>query len=509
MSQSSLPDLQPNAHGKWLRWVERAGNKLPHPFMLFVYLSLLMILLSVILSAAGVSVVQPGKDEVVEVKSLLSQEGIHWILTDMLKNFTNFQPLGLVLGMALGIGLAEQVGLIQVLLRKMILKVPAPAVTFMVIFSGILGNLASDAAFVIIPPLAAMVFHTIGRHPLAGLAAGFAGVGSGFTANFIINGTDGLLSGITTTAAHTVDKSIQVTPVDNWYFMSASVFLLAGIGTWITNKIVEPRLGSYQGNKAEKLEEVTSEENKALRYTGVVALIYLAIMAFLVIPEGALLRDPETGTIIPSPFLNGIIPILLFFFIAVSVTYGIATKQISSQKDVPQFMGEAIKRLAPFIVMVFAAAQFIAYFEWTHIGVVLAVNGAELLTSIKLTGLPVIVLFTLLTALLNLVIFSGSAQWALMAPVFVPLFMLLGYDPAFIQLAYRIADSSTNTISPLNPYLPIILVYMQKYKKDAGIGTMISMMLPYSLLFLAAWIVLMIIWYWLGLPIGPGAGFHL
>lgn len=505
---ASSPPPNPN-QGKWFRRVEQVGNLLPHPFMLFVYLSLFMILLSAVLSAAGVSVIQPGKDEVVKVKSLLSQEGIHWILTNMLTNFTDFKPLGLVLGMALGIGLAEQVGLIQVLLRKMIMRVPAAIVTFMVIFSGILGNLASDAAFVIIPPLSAMIFHSIGRHPLAGLAAGFAGVGSGFTANFIIAGTDGLLSGISTAAAHTLDKSIQVTPVDNWYFMSASVLLLALIGTLITDKIVEPRLGTYQGANADQLEEVTAEENKALRVTGIVALIYVAIIGYMVIPEKALLRDPEAGTMIPSPFLDGIIPIVLFFFVAVSVTYGIKTKQIQSQKDVPQFMGEAIKRLAPFIVMVFAASQFIAYFEWTNIGTTLAVNGADLLTQINLTGLPVMVLFTLLAAVLNLVIFSGSAQWALMAPVFVPMFMLLGFDPAFTQLAFRIADSSTNTISPLNPYLPVILVYMQKYKKDAGIGTLISMMIPYALFFLGAWILLMTIWYLSGLPMGPGANFHL
>lgn len=477
--------------------------------MLFVYLSLITILLSALLSAVGVSVTAPGKEATVEVKSLLSREGIHWMLTHMVTNFTHFKPLGMVLVMTLGIGLAEQVGLIQAVLRKMILRVPGSILTFAVVLSGILGNLASDAAFVIIPPLAAMVFHTVGRHPLAGLAAGFAGVGSGFTANFIIAGVDALLSGISTEAAHTLDKTVSVTPVDNWYFMSFSVLFLSLLGTWITTRIVEPRLGSYQGEAAERLEEPTEMESRALRMTGIVALVYIALIAFLVIPEGALLRHPKTGTVIPSPFLDGIVPLLLLFFVVVSITYGVKTKQLRSGDELPRLLAEAIKRLVPFIVMVFAAAQFVAYFEWTHIGTVLAVNGADFLKSIHLTGLPLVILFVLTTAVLSLVIFSGSTLWALIAPVFIPMFMVLGYDPAFIQLAYRIADSSTNTISPLNPYLPVILVHMQKFQKGAGIGTLISLMVPYALLFLAIWLLLMIFWYGLGLPIGPGVDVHL
>ncbi|WP_126427317.1 AbgT family transporter [Brevibacillus marinus] len=506
MARGSVPtERNPQGETKGLlRFVELVGNKLPHPFLLFVYLALGMMVLSAILAALGLTVVHPANGEELAVKSLLSAEGIHWILTNLLKNFTNFAPLGLVLAMALGIGLAERVGLIQAALRKLILRVPAKIVTFAVVFAGILGNLASDASFVIIPPLGAMVFLALGRHPLAGLAAGFAGVGSGFTANLFIAGTDALLAGISTEVAKTIDPAVAVSPLDNWYFMAFSVIYLSLLGTWITEKLVEPRLGRYAGEKTARLDELTDSENKGLRAAGIAALIFAAVVALLVVPEGALLRNPETGSLMNSPFLQGIIPIILFFFLTVSVVYGIKTGQIQSQKDVPLHMTAALKDMSGFIVMVFAAAQFIAFFDWSNIGVFLAVNGAELLKSAHLTGLSVIVGFTLLVAVLSLFIFSGSALWALLAPVFIPMFMLLDYHPAFIQLAYRIAESSTNTISPLNPYIPMILLYMAEYKKDAGLGTLIAMMIPYALLFLVVWTGFMILWYLLGLPIGPG-----
>ncbi|WP_232699644.1 AbgT family transporter [Brevibacillus daliensis] len=500
---ASKPDLDKEPGG-FLKMVEVVGNKLPHPFILFVYLALIMVVVSAIMAAMQLTVLDPSEGKEVALQSLLSQEGISWILTNMLKNFTSFTPLGLVLAMALGVGLAERVGLIQVVLRKMILKVSPKIVTFAVVFTGILGNLASDAAFVIIPPLGAMVFLALGRHPLAGLAAGFAGVGSGFTANFFVAGTDALLAGISTDVARTIDPNIYVSPLDNWYFMIVSVVILSVVGAWITEKIVEPRLGEYDGDKKAHLEELSALENKALRYTGIAALLFVVAMAAMVVPENGFLRDPETSDFLTSPFMKGIIPIILFFFILVSIVYGIVTKQIKEQKDVPKFMTDAIKDMAGFIVMVFAASQFIAFFNWSNIGIYLAVNGAGFLTSINLTGLPVVIGFTLLTALLGLFIFSGSALWALLAPVFIPMFMLLDYHPAFVQLAYRIAESATNTISPLNPYLPMIMLYVAEYKKNSGMGTIISMMMPYAVFFLGIWIVQMVIWYLLGLPLGPG-----
>ncbi|MGP3560206.1 MULTISPECIES: AbgT family transporter [Geobacillus] len=489
-----------------LRWIERVGNKLPHPFMLFIYLAITVMILSALL--AGMSVTHPGNGETVVVKSLLTQEGIAWALTNAIGNFADFPPLGLVLAMVLGIGLAERVGLIEAVLRKMMISVPKALLSISVVFVGVLGNLASDAAWVIIPPVGAMLFAAVGRHPLAGFAAAAAGVGSGFTANLFIAGTDALLSGISTEVAKTIDANAVVTPVDNWFFMAISVFVLALIGAWITDKIIEPRLGVYEGENQASVAKLSDLENKALKWTGITALAYILVIALLIVPEGGLLRDPETGGILNSPFLKGIIPIILLFFIVVSVTYGRKMGRIKSQGDVPKLMGESIKDMSGFIVLVFVIAQFISFFNWSNLGILLAVKGADFLKSMDLTGFPVLLGFSLLTVVLSMFIASGSALWAVLAPVFVPMLMLLDFHPAFIQVAYRIADSATNTITPMNPYLPMMLAYYQRYKKDAGFGTVLSTMLPYAIMFYVAWVVMMLVWYMFDLPIGPGISAH-
>ncbi|WP_221567745.1 AbgT family transporter [Alkalihalobacillus sp. TS-13] len=507
MNRNTSNNIETANKGFMLRFLDRVevlGNKLPHPFMLFIYLALGIIVLSAVISMFNVTVDHPGTGEEVAIKSLISGEGLKYILTSMLTNFVEFKPLGLVLGMMLGIGLAQKVGLIQTFMKKTIINAPPKLVTYAVVLTGILGNLASDAAFIIVPPIAAMVFLTLGRHPIAGLAAGFAGVGAGFTANFLITGTDALLSGISTEVAKNIGDGITVTPVDNYFFMVFSVIMLMTLGTWITEKIVEPKLGKYEGTNDDKeLEEIKPVESRGLRNAGIAALIYATLLALALFLPNSALRNEEGG-LIPSPFLDGIVPIILFFFIAVAVAYGITVKKINSTADVPKLMGESMKDMSGFIILIFAAAQFIAYFDWTNIGVWIAVSGAEFLQSINMTGLPVIVGFILLAAVLNLLIFSGSAQWALMAPVFIPMFALLDYNPAFTQMAYRIADSSTNIITPLNPYVPMILAFMKEYDKKAGFGTLFSVMLPYTVIFLTIWTILFVIWSLLGLPIGPG-----
>nr|WP_201745361.1 AbgT family transporter [Alteribacter lacisalsi] len=499
---------------RFLDFVERAGNKLPHPFMLFVYLALGIIGISWIISFFNVSFEHPETGEMEQIQSMVSAEGIEYIISSMLDNFTGFAPLGLVLVMMFGIGLAQKVGLIETFMKKTILNAPKSLVTYAVIATGIIGNLASDAAFVIVPPLAAMVFYALGRHPLAGIAAGFAGVGAGFTANVIITGTDALLAGISTEVASNVSSEAFVTPVDNWYFMLFSVLMLMFIGTWITEKIIEPRLGKYDPSlgeadvKDQKLEEITPEKNRGLRNAGIAGLVYLALVSLLIVPGNAILRG-EDGEIVPSPFLENIVPIILFFFIVVAISYGLTVKAIERTRDIPEYMADAMKDMSGYIVLIFAASQFIAYFEWTNLGAFIAVSGAETLTNINFTGLPVIVAFILLAALLNMFIFSGSAQWVLMAPIFIPMFMALQYDPAFVQLAYRIADSSTNIITPLNPYVPMVLAFMKRYDKSAGFGTLFAIMLPYSLIFLTVWILILVVWTMIGLPIGPGVGMNL
>lgn len=491
-----------------LNKVEWLGNRLPDPFMLFASLAILVILLSWIISSFDVTFLQPGEEKPVAIKSLVSAEGIQYMLTSMLENFVGFKPLGIVLAIMLGIGLADKVGLIETFIKSTILKAPKGLITYAVIFIGILGNLAADAAFVIIPPLAAMVFYNVGRHPLAGLAAGFAGVGSGFTANIIVSNTDAVLSGISAEVMGTLDTAVTVTPVDNYYFMLVSVILLSVTGALITEKIVEPRLGKYEGDLQKDFEPVQSIERRGLRNAAFAALAYIGLLLLFIFWPDSPLRN-ENGGMVPSPFLKGIVPIIMLFFITVGIAYGITTKQITSSKSIPAFMGEAMKDLSGFIVLIFAAAQFIAYFEWTNIGTWLAVSGASFLENAGITGIGVVIAFVLLTAGLNLIIFSGSAQWALESPIFLKMFYFLDYHPAFIQAAYRIADSSTNIITPMNPYFIIVLAFMKEYDKKAGIGTLIALMLPYGLIFLLVWILLLLAFVFLGIPFGPGVGVHL
>src|SRR5690625_2718971 len=506
---------------RFLNSIERVGNKLPDPFMLFITLAGLTIILSWIISFFEVTFIQPGENEITSIKSLASAEGFQYMLTSMIDNFVGFKPLGIVLTIMLGIGLANKVGLLETFIKSTILKAPRSLITYAVIFTGIIGNLAADAAFIIVPPLAAMVFYNVGRHPLAGLAAGFAGVGSGFTAYILVaktvvglsannrlTTTYAVLSGLSAEVIASLNTTVTVTPVDNWYFMIVSVFALTITGALITEKLVEPRLGQYQGDEANDFEPTTTIEKRALRNAAIAAIFYIGLLLLVLFLPESPLRN-EGGGLIPSPFLAGIVPIIMLFFITVAIAYGVTTKIIENSHSVAKLMGEAIKDMSSFIVLIFAAAQFIAYFEWTNIGSWLAVSGASFLESAGMTWIGIIIIFILFSALLNLLIFSGSAQWALEAPIFLKLFYFLDYHPAFIQAAYRIADSSTSVVTPMNPYFVIILAFMKEYDKKAGIGTLMALMLPYSIVFLLVWILLLLAFVFLGIPFGPGIGVYL
>lgn len=489
--------------------IERIGNKLPHPFMLFVYLAVIVIFSSYIVSLFDVSVIHPSTKEVITVNNLLSKEGFIYILSSLISNFTSFTPFGLVLVIMLGIGLAQKVGFFETFMKVTILRAPKRIVTYSVIFAGVLGNIASDAANIFIPPLAAMVFYALGRHPIAGMAAGFAGVGAGFTSNFLITGTDALLSGISSEFSVIVDPTSTVTPVDNWFFLSSSVFLIVIVLGIITEKIIEPRLGPFnpkyavEGTIGKKTEEVTVQDMKGLRNVGIATIIYLIFIALLIVPENGLLRG-EGGQIIPSPFLSNIVPMILGLFILVGIVYGKTVGTIKNIEDIPIKMGEAMRDLSTYIVFVFAAAQFIAYFNWSNLSLIIAVNSAEYISSLNMSTIFMLIMFIVLSSILNLFIVSGSAQWAVMAPIFIPLFMLLDLHPAAAQLAFRIGDSSSNIITPMNPYLIMVLGLMRQYDKRVGLGTIISIMIPYTVLLLTVWIIYFVIWYLIGLPIGPG-----
>ncbi|MFS0674436.1 AbgT family transporter [Ornithinibacillus sp. 179-J 7C1 HS] len=490
--------------------IELVGNKLPHPATLFAILALFVILLSAALQPLNISVEHPGEEgTTVEIKNLLSAEGIQYIFTSMTDNFIGFAPLGVVLLTMLGIGVAERTGLISALLRGFVLSVPNRFITLGLVFAGIMSSVASDAGYVVLPPLGALIFAAIGRHPLAGLAAAFAGVSGGFSANLLLSGTDAMLGELTIAAAAIIDPAYAETMniAMNWLFISVSVFVLTIVGAWVTERIVEPRLGTYKGDQKEELEGLQAIEKKGLIWSGITVAISLVLALLLVVLPNSPMRGTEgdaMAQIIQSPFMSSLVPIIAILFFIPGLTYGIVTKSIRSDKDVASQMSDTMASMGTFIVLAFTAGQFVAYFNETNIGLVLGVYGADFLGSVNLTGIPLIILFILITAFINLFIGSASAKWAMMAPVFVPIMMRLGYSPELTQMAYRIADSSTNIISPLMTYFAIIIAFAQKYDKKMGIGTLISTMVPYSIFFLISWTIMLIIWMLFGLPLGPG-----
>lgn len=488
----------------FFKWVERVGNKIPHPFLLFIYLIFILCIATAVLSIFHVSVTDPTNNEQVFVKNLLSSEGIQWILPNVIKNFSTFLPLGYILALVLALGLAEKVGLLETVIRKMSFKVSAKYASYLVVFVAFFSHVSSDAAFVIMPPLGALIFRAVGRNPIAGLLAAIAGVGSGFTANLLIVTTDVLLSGISSEVSTSINSSISVSVVDNWFFMGFSVILLTVIIALVTDKFVEPRLGKYKQEDNVKLEKLTDQQNKALRLTGIVAVLFIAVVALLVVPEGALLRDPKTGSVIPSPFMSGIVPIIMFFFFTVALTYGIKVGAIKNQNDIPKLLTDPMKNMAGFIVMIFPLSQFVAFFNWSNTGKFIAISITDLLEKINMTGAPVFIGLMFLSALLSMFIASGSAIWSVLAPVFIPMFMMLGYHPAFAQIVFRIADSSVLPVAIVSPFVPLFLGYLQEYKKDAKLGTYYSLILPYPIVIFVFWTLLLVVWYLLGLPIGPG-----
>lgn len=488
--------------------IEKIGNKLPHPVTLFAILAVLVVVVSGIASLFKLSVEHPGNPgEVIEVQNLLSAEGISYMISDMTTNFIEFAPLGVVLLTMLGIGVAERSGFISAVLRGFVLSVPQKLITLGLVFAGVMSSLASDAGYVVLPPLGAVIFAAIGRHPLAGLTAAFSGVSAGFSANLFLSGTDVLLGEMTIDAAAIMDPAYaaQMNVAMNWWFIAVSVFLLTFVGAWVTEKIVEPRLGEYKGVYREKLERLQPIEKKGITWAVVAIVVTTALAALLVFPEGAPMRGVEgERPVIQSPFMQSLVPIITIIFLIPGYIYGKVTKSIRNDKDVAKMMSDTMASMGTFIVLAFTAGQFVAFFAKSNLGMVLGVYGAKFLDSISLTGIPLILTFIIIAAFINLFIGSASAKWAMMAPVFVPIMMELGYSPELTQMAYRIADSSTNIITPLMTYFAIIIAFAQKYDKKMGIGTMISVMIPYSLFFLITWTVMLVVWILFGVELGPG-----
>lgn len=505
---------------RFLDTVEWLGNLLPHPVTLFALFAIGIVLLSGLLGALGVAVPDPrpegaagrAADGMIRAVSLLNAAGLRRIVENLVTNFTGFVPLGTVLVALLGVGVAERSGLLGAAIRGMVLNASRNAVTVTIVFAGVLSNTASEMGYVVLIPLAGVLFHSLGRHPLAGVAAAFAGVSGGYSANLLLGTVDPLLAGITQEAAQLIDPGYAVDATANWFFMIVSTFLITALGTWVTIAIVEPKLGAYDTSLAtvkladEKLEPLDRDEKRALGWAGAAALAVALLIALSVVPPWGALRNPDTGAIAGSPFLRGIVTLIFVFFLVPGAVYGWVRGTFRSDRDVIDAMADTMSTLGLYIVLVFFAAQFVAFFGWTNLGAITAVAGADLLRAIGLTGPLVFVPFILMCAFVNLMLGSASAQWAVTAPIFVPMLMLLGYSPELIQAAYRIGDSTTNIITPMMSYFGLILAFATRYVKDAGIGTMIAMMLPYSIVFLTGWVALFYVWVFVaGMPVGPAA----
>ncbi len=502
---SSRDNIKSTFFQKFLNAVEKGGNALPHPATLFAIFALLAIMFSWIGHVFEWQAVHPGTKETITTVNLISRPGLHRIILLMVKNFTSFAPLGIVLVAMLGIGVAEHSGLIAALIRLLVLSAPKRLLTFIIVFAGIMSNLAASVGYVLLVPLAGIIFIAVKRHPIVGMAAAFAGVSGGYSANLALGTIDPLLAGLSTEAAHIVDAAYEVNPTANYFFMFVSTFFIAFAGTWVTEKIVAPRFGEYKdGDNNEKLERLRPDEKRGMLYAMIILLVITVIILAGTIPLNGFLRGPQ-GKLLNSPLLKGIVAVLFITAGLMGLAFGIATGKYRNDTDVMNGMGESMKTLAMYLVLVFFAAQFVAYFKWSNLGLIIAIKGSNALSATNLGIIPLMVMFVILSGTLNLLMGSASAKWAILAPIFIPLFMFMGYSPELSQVVYRIGDSVTNIISPMMSFFALIIAFFQKYDKNARIGTVVATMLPYSFAFFIVWTLLLIIWILMGIPLGPGA----
>lgn len=504
-------------NGSILGFIEKFGNKLPNPTMLFVYLSVITILLSFVLERLGVGVsYQAIKDGQISqlnanVVNLLSADSIRTFVSSVLKNFTGFYPLGVVFAIILGIGVADKAGLLSALVKKIALKSSKKWVTPIVIFLGVMSNVASSVGYVVLIPLGAILFAGFGRHPIAGLAAAFAGVSGGWSANLLIGTNDPMFAAFSTQAASVLNPDYVVLATANWYFMIASTFLIVIVGSFVTDRIVEPRLGKFSFEGALNLSErdqISAEQKRGLKFALIATVVFAVLLLAALLPSNSLFGAKEGESFTKSVFMYSIIIFMMLFFIVAGAAYGAGAGTIKNSGDAVKFMEQAVAELSGFLVLIFFAAQFTYLFNASNIGLVLSIKGSVFLKDIGLTGLSLIIVFIVVIAFINLFIAVDSAKWAMMAPIFVPMFMNLGLSPELTQAAFRIGDSTTNIITPLMPFFVLIVAFMQRYDRGLKIGSVVSIMLPYTVAFLLSWAALMSVWYAFDLPLGPAAVIH-
>ncbi|MDZ3830478.1 MAG: AbgT family transporter [Sphingopyxis sp.] len=523
MTSSTTTDAVPAQKGV-LGWIERVGNRLPDPVVLFLWLVGGLVVLSAIASAAGWSALHPteidpetGRQKVIAATSLLSADNIAKLWVDMPTTFTHFHPLGYVLVVMLGAGVAERTGLFGTAMRASVRGASPRMLTPLVALVAMMGNLAADAAYVVLIPLAAVIYHAAGRHPVAGIAAAFAGVSGGFSANLLPGQLDALLFGITEAAVETVFGDWQANIAGNWYFIATMLFIFLPVIWYVTDRIIEPRLGAYVpagaaagGDAGERDRPLTNAEAKGLRHAGLAVLFVVGLWLLFTFGPGTPLIDeaapPEARL---SPFYRSLVAGFFLLFLLAGWAYGRATGVVGNHRDLVKMMSESMGDMAYYLVLAFAAAHFVAMFAWSNLGLILAVHGADGLRAMDLPAPLLLAAIVLLTAALNLFVGSASAKWALLAPVMVPMLMLLGISAEMTTAAYRVGDGATNIVTPLMVYFPLILIFCQRWQPNFGLGSLAATMLPYSVGLLISGVALVALWVGLDLPLGPGASVHI
>ncbi len=508
---------------RFIDGIEWVGNKLPHPFWLFVLLSGIVIVLSVILSTSGVEVTymqaarsasEAPTEVVAHVTNLLSKESIQSVLTNFTTIYASFAPLGLVMIMMLGVGMLEQTGMLSALIRKTILGAPESLLIFVIAFVGVNANLASDAGIVIVPSVAGAIFHSMGLNPWIGIIAGYAAAEGGFTANVFIGGTDALLSGITESAALGIDAPVH--PMMNYFFMCASCLVIVAGTVLVTKFYITPKLGmkghSQDTADLEK-QKLTADEERGLRYCGIVSLVYFAALIIAIIPKNSVFRNDEGGLLPRSPLLSSVVAILFFFFFFLAIAYGKGSGSIKTLDDVPKYMQKGVAGALGFIVIALPASIFIQLFNMSNISTIVGVLGGQALEAMNFSGYPLLLCFVAVCTIVNIFVTSGSAKWLILAPIFVPMFARIGFSPAMTQVTYRIADTCTNIISPLDYYVPVAMGLLSMYNPDpdrkVGIGTIIALCMPYSIVYMISLLIQLFIWFVFKLDIGPGTPMFL
>jgi len=524
--------------------IERAGDKVPHPAIIFLAMCVLVIALSALLAAFNVQVTTevatqppievevdyPGgtgnpsleiptddeydyddieiTTETIKVESLLSPDGIRFLFTSAVNNFNGFGVVGVILVAMVGVGIAEQAGLIAALIRRLVAVAPAQTITFIIVLLGIISSVASDAGYLVLIPLGAAAFVSLGRHPLGGMAAAYAGVSAGFGVNLLITPFDGVLTEVTNEAARLVDPTFSMDITANLFFSMASTIFLAVVMTFVTTRMVLPRLGKFTGeiDGPFVFNDAAASEKKGLRYALWGFLACLVVLGVMTIPSWAVLRNPETGELIgDSPFMQSILFVIMLIFLVTGICYGKGARTLTTATEYIEAVTKTFAGLAGLIFLLLIISQFIAYFNYSNIATVTAVGLADWLESANVNPLLLLVGFIFVTFLLNIIIPGVLPKWAIFAPIFVPLFLRLNVEPQTVLAAYRIGDSPTNVITPLMVYLPFIVLIAQRYKKDAGVGTVVSLMLPYTVVVAISWTLFFVLWYLLGIPLGPGA----